>query len=205
MKKISLLIPMFIGILSINGCKKDSPPVAQFSMGKESFKVDELIIFTNQSENASSFVWEFGDTKTSSERNPSHVYASAGTFSIKLTAAGDGGENSVTKTIVVLPSLSGLWSKRLMIDYFTAAITGTMNVVQHENNTLTGSFVFSDGTGTMPLLPSSNISGTSVTIEWMLDIYVLSFQGTVTTTYKAMSGTITMDGSPVGTWSAKKL
>lgn len=45
--------------------------------------------FTNlSSENAKTFEWNFGDGATSTERNPMHSYAEAGTYTVRLTARG---------------------------------------------------------------------------------------------------------------------
>lgn len=42
--------------------------------------------FTNNSVNADSYLWEFGDGTTSTEKNPIHVFDSAKIYRIKLTA-----------------------------------------------------------------------------------------------------------------------
>lgn len=42
--------------------------------------------FTNLSQNADSFLWDFGDGITSTETNPQHVYDKDGVYSVKLTA-----------------------------------------------------------------------------------------------------------------------
>lgn len=41
--------------------------------------------FFNESENASTFHWEFGDGNTSSEEDPLHVYTTDGTYTVSLT------------------------------------------------------------------------------------------------------------------------
>ncbi len=55
--------------------------------------------FTNKSNNAGSFVWDFGDGNTSTAVNPSHVYNSYGTFAVQLIA--DGGSCGVDTIIQV--------------------------------------------------------------------------------------------------------
>ena len=42
--------------------------------------------FTNNSVNADSYLWEFGDGTTSTEKNPIHIFDSAKIYRIKLTA-----------------------------------------------------------------------------------------------------------------------
>ncbi len=44
-------------------------------------------LFTNQSLNAASYYWDFGDGDHSSDTNPVHQFASSGTFAVKLYSA----------------------------------------------------------------------------------------------------------------------
>lgn len=44
-----------------------------------------------------SWLWDFGDSETSTERNPSHIYAEAGTFNVNLAAANAAGSNATVK------------------------------------------------------------------------------------------------------------
>lgn len=47
--------------------------------------------FTNGSLNATSYAWDFGDGNTSEEESPTHIYASASTYTVTLTATNDVG------------------------------------------------------------------------------------------------------------------
>jgi PKD repeat protein len=77
-------------------------PVADFSMDKTTADMDETITFTNLSQNASSYAWSFGDGATSTEANPTHSYAEAGTYTVQLTATGPGGaSNSTTRSVTI--------------------------------------------------------------------------------------------------------
>jgi hypothetical protein len=55
--------------------------------------------FTDQSQFATSWLWNFGDGATSTEQNPSHQYPSRGNFTVTLTTANSSGSSSVTKSI----------------------------------------------------------------------------------------------------------
>ncbi|TKC56597.1 PKD domain-containing protein [Pedobacter hiemivivus] len=47
------------------------------------------INFINQSINAKSYLWDFGDGNSSTETNPTHTYTTSGNFNISLTAMTD--------------------------------------------------------------------------------------------------------------------
>lgn len=75
----ALLVVLFAG------CKKEEPeaePVAKFSYSVN----DKTVTFTNQSLNAKSFYWTFGDGSATSEMSPVKKYSSAGTYTVTLKA-----------------------------------------------------------------------------------------------------------------------
>ena len=65
------------------------------------------VTFTDQSAgDPTSWSWDFGDNGTSTEQNPTHVYTSAGEFTVRLTvsnAEGDSDDTTGTVQLVVLP------------------------------------------------------------------------------------------------------
>ena len=75
--------------------------------------------FTNESINASSYSWDFGDSGTSTSPSPSHTYTSAGTYEVSLSV--NSGAHTETKTsyVYVLPSGQSL--------PYTTADGGNMN------------------------------------------------------------------------------
>ncbi|MGE0076220.1 MAG: MBG domain-containing protein [Bacteroidales bacterium] len=46
-----------------------------------------VVQFTDETEGATSWSWDFGDGSTSVEQNPSHTYTTAGTYTVSLTAS----------------------------------------------------------------------------------------------------------------------
>ena len=46
-----------------------------------------MTVFTNNSQNATNFIWDFGDNSTSIVTEPSHIYANAGTYFVSLIAS----------------------------------------------------------------------------------------------------------------------
>ncbi|MES2446055.1 MAG: PKD domain-containing protein [Bacteroidota bacterium] len=96
-------------LLKIGACVSDVaeiiiPPIAKIPVA--AFGTDPLfnskfttplpIFFKNNSKDADTYLWEFGDGNTSTEANPTHIYKTSGTFKVKLTAFADEGcSNSV--------------------------------------------------------------------------------------------------------------
>lgn len=57
--------------------------------------------FQNNSQNATSYLWDFGDGTTSDEENPTHTYADFGNYTVALTAFGPCGEVTFTYNLTV--------------------------------------------------------------------------------------------------------
>ncbi|MEN1783621.1 MAG: PKD domain-containing protein [Bacteroidota bacterium] len=55
--------------------------------------------FTNTSQNATSYSWDFGDGNTSTAKDPVHTYATAGNFTVKLTATNAEGNNETSSSV----------------------------------------------------------------------------------------------------------
>ena len=73
------------------------PPVASFS-----FTADELTVtFSNSSQNAASSDWNFGDGNSSSDANPTHTYASAGTYEVTLEVTNADGTDATSSSVTV--------------------------------------------------------------------------------------------------------
>ncbi len=67
------------------------------------FSVDTLkVTFTNNSQGANTFLWNFGDGNTSTAPNPVHTYAQSGTYTVTLTATNACGSNTSTKSVMVI-------------------------------------------------------------------------------------------------------
>lgn len=62
---------------------------------------DKEISFINLSNDATNYVWDFGDGTQSEEEAPSHLYDSTGVFQVQLTASNGCGEVVTSKTIAV--------------------------------------------------------------------------------------------------------
>ncbi|HEY3571239.1 MAG TPA: IPT/TIG domain-containing protein [Thermoanaerobaculia bacterium] len=79
--------------------QQTTPPTASFTATPVS---GHTMQFADTSSGApTSWAWDFGDGGTSTQQNPSHTYAAAGPYSVKLTATNAGGSNQTVKVINV--------------------------------------------------------------------------------------------------------
>lgn len=89
-----------LALVFISSCSEDDggtvlDPVAQFSF----VAAGSEITFTNVSENASGYSWDFGDGSTSEDANPVHAYDGAGEYEVTLIAMNGDKENMITKMV----------------------------------------------------------------------------------------------------------
>lgn len=86
-KSRNTLIFLFTALI-ISGCYKNEPiPTADFAFsGNNNFDVPCTVKFTNQSTQAFSYDWYFGNDSISSDTNPSHTYVTPGKYLVELRA-----------------------------------------------------------------------------------------------------------------------
>jgi hypothetical protein len=104
MKRILLFCTMstFL-ILILVSCKKDTPvPTCSFEAVVDGYNVT----FTSTVTDVSTYKWEFGDDSVSTAANPVHSYLMSGTYTVKLTVKGDGGEATVSHDVQTLPAFA---------------------------------------------------------------------------------------------------
>lgn len=72
-----------------------SPPNAQFSTSTLSGNAPLTVYFSDDSAGfPTAWSWDFGDGKSASIQNPAHTYATAGTYSVRLSVTGPGGSST---------------------------------------------------------------------------------------------------------------
>ena len=77
-------------------------PAADFSATPTSVMVPGTVAFTDLSTgNPSSWSWDFGDGAVSSQRNPTHIYTVAGTYTVSLTVRNGYGADKATKAAFI--------------------------------------------------------------------------------------------------------
>ncbi|MGB1318002.1 MAG: PKD domain-containing protein, partial [Flavobacteriales bacterium] len=75
-----------------------SAPTANF-VGGPTISCSGLVSFSDLSINgATGWLWSFGDGNTSADQNPTHTYASEGTYTVSLTASNNYGSDVISQT-----------------------------------------------------------------------------------------------------------
>jgi gliding motility-associated-like protein len=87
------------------------PMVPDISYGPDTAGCPPLTVnFYNNTIDAKTFLWDFGDGQYSDEKNPTHTYRIPGKYKVSLTAYGTGGETTVNDVIVeAYPTPSALF------------------------------------------------------------------------------------------------
>ena len=80
-------------------------PTASFSLSTPNPAAGSRLVLTDTSTGSpTTWAWEFGDGATSMAQNPAHVYAAAGTYTVKLTASNVSGSSSAAGVVTVTTS-----------------------------------------------------------------------------------------------------
>ncbi len=75
----------------------------------------DLLELSNTSAGATSYSWDFGDGSTSTDMEPTHVYANSGMFVVELTVTNNCGTNVYSETINVI--ISGVESLEGLVNF----------------------------------------------------------------------------------------
>lgn len=91
--------------LEQNAAQESGAAVADFQLTNpdEFIKEGAYLDLINNSQNAKSYAWDFGDGTTSAEASPHHLFSKCGKYNVKLTATDSNGEvTTVEKAVDVV-------------------------------------------------------------------------------------------------------
>jgi len=121
------------------------PPVADFSAVPKSGSAPLTVNFIDQStNNPTQWQWDFGDGLKSTEKSPTHKYASAGKYTVSLTASSNYGENTKSKSDYIIAG--NLPVADFTADKTTGKASLTVNFTDHSTGKpASWSWEFGDG------------------------------------------------------------
>ena len=86
---------------SKDGLPVEDAPFSSFSTNLSVARKGDTIQFINESDNASTYFWDFGDGNASASKDPFHVYASTGIFRVSLMAVNAFDTSMCSKDIII--------------------------------------------------------------------------------------------------------
>jgi len=125
MKK-HILFPTLFLLIVLSNCKKEESPVASFTVNTTVTETNQTLTFTNTSQNADSYQWEFGDGMISVEANPLHAYTLSSTFRVTLTATNEAGSDTMSQSIIVYDFMDNfsIGDSKWEFDYCDHSVNG---------------------------------------------------------------------------------
>ncbi len=105
------------------------------------------VYFTDLSENATAWAWDFGDGGTSMEQNPSYTYTDPGVYTVTLVASNDAGADTLeVADLITVNEVNSVASFDAgMLSIYPNPSTGMVTIELPAG--LTGNLVISDMTG----------------------------------------------------------
>lgn len=106
MSKIKPFLIVLLFLFASYSCdksdiKKDIPEAKfQYALSDSNYY---KVTFTNNSRNATLYKWDFGDSQTSTVKNPTHIYENSGIYDVVLIADNDKGAiDSYSSEIIII-------------------------------------------------------------------------------------------------------
>jgi PKD repeat protein len=136
-----LQITGILAVIFLFSCDKEEvQPEPDDAVASFQYAISETnfleVTFTNYSQNAVSYSWNFDDGNTSTEENPVHVYAEPGNYEVVLTATNSANKNATFSSTIeikdpdeALALLAGQTSKtwRLYRDDISMGVGGSVD------------------------------------------------------------------------------
>ena len=130
-----------------------SAPLAAFTANTTSIIEGQSVTFTDQSINTpTSWSWNFGDSGTSALKNPSHIYSTAGTYTVILTATNSYGSDVEIKTSYITVTPDGIVPVAAFTGIPTTITVGSPVTFTDQSTNLPSSWYWTFGDGGSSIL-----------------------------------------------------
>ncbi len=181
--------------------------VASFASGTNGLTAN----FTNTSTTATSYSWDFGDSSSSTQENPSHTYTADGTYDVCLTVTGPCGTDTTCSSVIIsgngptasIQASTASGCQPLTINYHadvsanTSSVQWTFGGGMPATSTLIDQAVVYNNAGTyLTTLAATNPSGSSTDNLQVTVFATTSASFTSSTNGPTVSFTSTSTGSP---------
>jgi PKD repeat protein len=141
MKKtnLTILIAALIAAVNFSSCKKDSDNPQPFVF--YSLSIDGATVsFTNKSEDAVSYKWDFGDGTTSTDESPTHTYPGKGKYVPTLYATTSAGVTGEASTVIHIAKVSSIKLDDNSLSDWDTVATNVITAGAHSGNFIKAKF-----------------------------------------------------------------
>jgi PKD repeat protein len=157
-KTVSLMINGSLTETKTNYINVVVTPTASFTYSGS----NNTVVFENTSQNADTYLWEFGDGETSTEENPTHTFAVAGSYNVSLTSSNVTCSNSTSQEIMVpLTGFSQSWISQSIFRVYPNPSNGLLYLSFQQ--VIPGWIKVYDSFGNM--IFDANISGSTLEVD----------------------------------------
>ena len=197
------------GTCGVAGQEEPPPAEPEAPTAAFSYSCNELTCgFTDESDDAKEWLWDFGDGSTSTDQDPFHTYAAEGTYTVTLTVDNEDGTDSTSADVTVTAADDDdePTSTAVTVDGITYSTQGRWHLRVSVSVVDTDGEVGVDGASVTLTIASNGVArtGTATTEHGSATVqfnHALRDADCYTTTVVAVSGDgITWDGEyPTGT------
>jgi PKD repeat protein len=139
--------------------------IANFTADVTSGPAPLSVQFTDLSENATAWFWDFGDGQTSTVRSPIHKYNSPGTYTVSLNVSNADGYNISTKSnLITVNSTTPLVTNGLVV-YYDSSLSGNSLADLSGNNNAGYATSVTSGTNQLTGADYVNLNGVNSKID----------------------------------------
>lgn len=130
-----------------------SNPSANFNVSNfGSAKLNQVINFTNYSNHAYRYHWDFDDGSTTTSRHTKHAYTSSGLKNVTLTAYDNCGDSSIsTQQVMVEDTATASPSASGSVNQYIACPGAVLEFYNYSNNATQAKWIFGDGNEKMAI------------------------------------------------------
>lgn len=136
-----------------------------YNVAGDQYKYDYYVVSTIQFNNTSAasgnFTWDFGDGTTSNEVSPTHKYATAGTYKVKLTHDSKGSREYPIMIYDITPVLSLESCSTETVEFNNSLVTFQLELPNPDNLNVRYEWTFPEGTTYADGTPVTSFTGMS--------------------------------------------
>lgn len=128
-------------------------PTSKFGISDSAVCGAKTINFSNQSTNAQSYKWYFGDNTTSTDSVPNHTYSRPGRYIVQLVASDTNGYKDTSQTLLVVNAIPNARPSALGACAGTNILFANNSIIQSQEN-LSYKWLFGNGDTSTIAAPS---------------------------------------------------